>query len=267
VREEAHPKVVEVLKPDISYLMAYALQGVTETGTGASARVLNRPIGGKTGTTDDLADAWFVGFTPSLVVGVWVGFDQRKSLGVDETGAHVALPIWIDFLQAALKDKPTEKFSRPSNIDFVPVDRKTGLKASVETRCQPIILEAFLRGTEPTALCSEAQHFKLSLPYYLQRFPLNRKNELRIDAEGLRRVLQEAGGELSLYEDGRALVFQREEGALMIPLDIGRRDAREVLEGFQGDQGQVPNPEGSSGLTRKTGIDGREATVVQIKYD
>ena len=269
-REKAHPQVEEVLKPDIAYLMAYALQGVTETGTGAAARVLNRPIAGKTGTTDDLADAWFVGFTPSLVVGVWVGFDQRKSLGVDETGAHVALPIWIDFIQNALKDHTPEKFPRPSSISFVPVDRRTGLKASVETHCQPIILEAFLRGTEPTALCSEAQHFRVSLPYYLQRYQFNRKNELRIDGEGLRRLLQQSGGELTLDEATRSLVWHRSEGDWVIALDIGRRDMREILDGSDGagSDGATDAP----GLTtasppHKVGLDGREATMVLIKYD
>ena len=268
VREEARPEVQEVLKPDIAYLMAYALQGVTETGTGAAARVLNRPIAGKTGTTDDLADAWFVGFTPSLVIGVWVGFDQRKSLGVDETGAHVALPIWIDFLQNALKDRPAEKFTRPSSISFVPVDRRTGLKAGMETRCHPILLEAFLRGTEPTAHCSESQHFRVSLAYYLQRYPFNRKNEMRIDAEDLRRLLAQSGGELVLDESNRALVLQRAEGDQLIPLDIGRRDLREVLEGPGGrevepgpDGHQVPEP------PRRVGVDGREATMVLIRYD
>jgi penicillin-binding protein 1A len=269
VREQAHPAVEEVLKPDIAYLMAYALQGVTETGTGAAARVLNRPIAGKTGTTDDLADAWFVGFTPSLVVGVWVGFDQRKSLGVDETGAHVALPIWIDFIQHALKDQPPEKFPRPSSISFVPVDRKTGLKASVETHCQPVILEAFLRGTEPTALCSEAQHFRVSLPYYLQRYQFNRKNELRIDAEALRQLLQQSGGELSLDEATRSLVWNRPDGNWVIALDIGRRDLREILDGSAGLDPAYGTDPGVSNPPppQRVGVDGREATMVLIKYD
>jgi len=269
-RETAHPAVNEVIKPDIAYLMAYALQGVTETGTGAAARVLNRPIAGKTGTTDDLADAWFVGFTPSLVVGVWVGFDQRKSLGVDETGAHVALPIWIDFIQNALKGKPQEKFPRPSSISFVPVDRRTGLKASVESKCDPIILEAFLHGTEPTALCSEQQHFRISLPYYLQRFQFNRKNELRIDGDGLRHLLQQSGGELSLDEATRSLVWHRSEGDMVIALDIGRRDLREVLD--EGTDTQAAGLTDASGMSlpsppHRAGVDGREATVVLIKYD
>ena len=270
LREETRPEVQEVLRPDIAYLMAYALEGVTETGTGAAARVLNRPIGGKTGTTDDLSDAWFVGFTPSLAVGVWVGFDQRRSLGVDETGAHVALPIWIDFMQNALKDHPVEKFARPASISFVPVDRRTGLKAGVESRCHPIILEAFLRGTEPTAQCSEAEHFRTSLPYYLQRFQFNRRQEIRIDGEGLRRLLQQGAGDLSLSENGKSLILRQEGGDRIIPLDIGRRDLREVMEGLKGGAEETGESAGTiPGVAppRRAGRDGRDATLILIKYD
>jgi len=270
LREETRPDVQEVLRPDIAYLMAYALEGVTETGTGAAARVLNRPIGGKTGTTDDLSDAWFVGFTPSLTVGVWVGFDQRRSLGVDETGAHVALPIWIDFMQNALKDHPVEKFARPASISFVPVDRRTGLKADVDSNCRPIILEAFLRGTEPTARCSEAEHFRISLPYYLQRYQFNRRQEMRIDGEGLRRLLQQGAGEITLSENGKSLVLREEGGERIIPLDIGRRDLREVMESLKGgglETGGTGEPIPGIAPPRRAGRDGRDATLILIKYD
>jgi penicillin-binding protein 1A len=269
LREETRPEVKEVLSPDIAFLMAYALEGVTETGTGSDARILNRPIGGKTGTTDDLADAWFVGFTPSLAVGVWVGFDQRKSLGVDETGAHVALPIWIDFMQNALKDKPVEKFARPANISFVPVDRRTGLKASVESHCQPIILEAFLHGTEPTVQCSEAEHFRISLPYYLQRFQFNRHQELRVDGDGLRRLLQQGAGELTLAENGKSLILHDAAGEREIPLDIGRRELRDLMESLGGGDGSQPAPDSTAvpGAPRRVGRDGRDATLILIKYD
>jgi penicillin-binding protein 1A len=269
LREEAHPEIQEVLKPDIAFLMSYALEGVTETGTGSDARILNRPIGGKTGTTDDLADAWFVGFTPSLAVGVWVGFDQRRSLGVDETGARVALPIWIDFMQSALKDRPVEKFARPTSISFVPVDRKTGFKASVESHCQPIILEAFLRGTEPTMQCSEAEHFKVSLPYYLQRFQFTPRQELRADADGLRHLLQQGAGEISLSEGGKSLVLREAGGERVIPLDISRRDLRELLEDLKGGMSPQDAQETSpgTGSPRRVGKDGRDATLILIKYD
>jgi len=271
LREETHPTIQEVLRPDIAYLMTYALQGVTETGTGSAARVLGRPIAGKTGTTDDLADAWFVGFTPSLVVGVWVGFDQKKSLGVDETGAHVALPIWIDFFQRALENRPPEKFPRPTNINLVPIDRRTGLKAGVETHCQPVILEAFLRGTEPTAPCSEAEHLRLSLPYYLQRYPLNRHQEMVIDGEELRRLLDEGAGELALSEDGKNLILHQDGQERSIPLDLGRRDRRDLLGSLKNDgrdaQGEGTMPAGSSTGPHRVGKDGRDATLILIKND
>lgn len=269
VREEVQPEIQEVLRPDIAYLMAYALQGVTETGTGSAARVLNRPIGGKTGTTDDLADAWFVGFTPSLAVGVWVGFDQKKSLGVDETGAHVALPIWIDFLEKALAGKPAEKFPRPANINIVPVDRKTGLKATLEVGCRPITLEAFLRGTEPTASCSEVEHLHLSLPYYLQRYPINRSQELRLDAEALIRLLQQGAGELRLAEDGKSLILLQDDGERAIPIDISRGDLREAMDRLQGGFEQLAEGPGAAtpSLPRRVGKDGRDATLILIKYD
>src|SRR5262249_11165956 len=161
-----------------AYLMTYLLEGVTESGTGAqAARDLNRTVAGKTGTTDDLADAWFVGFSPSLVAGVWVGFDQKKSLGEGETGAHAALPIWISFMKGALKGKPAETFPKPANIVYVPIDRRTGLRATVESNCPVTFLEAFLEGTEPAKSCSAMEHFRISLPYFLQRFDVTKDLE------------------------------------------------------------------------------------------
>lgn len=86
------------------------LRGVTEHGTGAAAKQLNHPLGGKTGTTSDFTDAWFLGFSPSVTCGVWVGNDSRESLGNKETGAVTALPIWINFMRAAIAGKDDEQF-------------------------------------------------------------------------------------------------------------------------------------------------------------
>ena len=86
------------------------LQAVTAHGTGAAVAQLNHPLGGKTGTTSDFTDAWFLGFSPSVTCGVWVGFDSRQSLGEKETGASAALPIWMTFMKAAIADKPDEQF-------------------------------------------------------------------------------------------------------------------------------------------------------------
>jgi len=82
-------------------------------GTGFAASKLNHPLAGKTGTTNDFTDAWFMGFSPSITCGVWVGFDEKKTLGNKETGAQAALPIWMEFMKAAIAEKPDEKFPEP----------------------------------------------------------------------------------------------------------------------------------------------------------
>lgn len=137
-----------VLSPQISYLMTHLLEGVIQHGTGQRAKVLGRPVAGKTGTSSDFADAWFIGYTPSLIAGVWVGFDDKTSLGSNETGARAALPIWIYFMSNALKGMPIEVFKPPEGIKFVKVDLETGLPVNGDTKQS--ILEAFIDGTFPT---------------------------------------------------------------------------------------------------------------------
>jgi penicillin-binding protein 1A len=111
---------------------------------------LKRPLAGKTGTTNDYYDAWFMGFAPQLVTGVWVGFDELKPLGRHETGARAACPIWIDFMRAALADMPPENFKVPEGIVFANIDEKTGLLAVPES--EKTIFECFKEGTAPTEL-------------------------------------------------------------------------------------------------------------------
>jgi penicillin-binding protein 1A len=89
------------------------MRGVVLHGTGFAASKLNHPLAGKTGTTNDFTDAWFVGYSPSITCGVWVGFDEKKTLGEKETGAQAALPIWIEFMKVAIADKPDEQFPEP----------------------------------------------------------------------------------------------------------------------------------------------------------
>jgi len=109
--EQAHPAVHDVVAPDVARTMTAMLEDVVQFGTGMPARALGRPAGGKTGTTNDFTDAWFLGFTPQLTAGVWVGYDDTAvSLGKPETGAIAALPIWLEFMQGALADKPIEAF-------------------------------------------------------------------------------------------------------------------------------------------------------------
>jgi penicillin-binding protein 1A len=109
--EQAHPVVHSVIEPDVARTMTAMLEDVVKFGTGMPARALGRPAGGKTGTTNDFTDAWFLGFTPEITAGVWVGYDDTAvSLGKPETGAITALPIWLEFMQAALAGKPIENF-------------------------------------------------------------------------------------------------------------------------------------------------------------
>jgi penicillin-binding protein 1A len=108
--EENIPQGREALDPAITLGLTQMLRGVVERGTAVGARVLERPLAGKTGTTNDYSNAWFVGYTPSLVAGVWVGHDRPRTLGPDETGARVALPIWVALMRTALRNQPVEEF-------------------------------------------------------------------------------------------------------------------------------------------------------------
>ena len=138
----------QVIDAARAYQMVNLLKGVVERGTGQRARAIGKPVAGKTGTTDDTRDAWFVGFTPDLAVGVFVGFDQPKSLGGQEQGASAALPIFVQFMTAALEDQPATPFRVPPGVRLVRVDAETGLLAGPST--EVAILEAYMPGTEPT---------------------------------------------------------------------------------------------------------------------
>ncbi len=147
VFEEAQVKVEQVIDPRIAFMTSYVMQDVVESGTGQRVKKLGRPVAGKTGTTDDTRDAWFMGFTPSLVAGVWVGFDQERSLGRLEVGGRAAAPIWLYFAEKALQGMPVEVFPIPEGIVFTKVDPKTGAPAKPSTRGS--IFECFLEGTTP----------------------------------------------------------------------------------------------------------------------
>jgi len=138
----------QVVDPASAYQMVSILQGVVERGTGHSIASLGRPLAGKTGTTNDSNDTWFVGFSPDLAAGVFVGYDTPKSLGAHETGATVAVPIFKEFMASALKDKPSVPFRIPPGVLLVRVDHSTGqLPYSGDKN---VILEAFKPGTEPS---------------------------------------------------------------------------------------------------------------------
>ncbi|HHL43648.1 MAG TPA: hypothetical protein ENJ42_08525, partial [Hellea balneolensis] len=136
----------EVLSPVTAYQITSMLEGVVQRGTGWRVRRLGRPVAGKTGTTNDFKDAWFMGFSPDLVTGVYVGFDTPRSLGT-ETGSRAASPIFTDFMEAALKTKPKVSFRIPEGVLLVPVDKVTGEPTYIGA--PGYILEAFKPGTEP----------------------------------------------------------------------------------------------------------------------
>ncbi|MGB7554500.1 MAG: PBP1A family penicillin-binding protein [Candidatus Korobacteraceae bacterium] len=124
VLEENYPEVRDVVSARTARIMTYMLREVVLHGTGYAASKLNHPLGGKTGTTNDFTDAWFVGFSPSLTCGVWVGFDEKKTLGNKETGAAAALPIWMDFMRVALVGRESEDFPAPPPITHNAVAQK-----------------------------------------------------------------------------------------------------------------------------------------------
>jgi penicillin-binding protein 1A len=153
VLEQNHPVSEEALDPNTAYTMVGMLRAVVDEGTGAPARKegFDRPAGGKTGTTDDFTDAWFVGFTPDVVCGVWVGFDVKRPIGHKMTGAVAALPIWTKIMIAAGRGKPVAEFPPPSGVTTVRICSESGLLAS--PNC-PIVTNEPFRGQDlPTRYC------------------------------------------------------------------------------------------------------------------
>ena len=150
--EENTPQSKQVVSPELAYVMTYMLRGTIERGTGVAARALGRPAAAKTGTTNDYSNAWFIGYTPQLVTGVWVGYDRPRSLGKDETGSRVAVPIWTAFMQEALAGTPPEDFPIPERVVLVPVDM------NASGGCVRPVTMAFIAGTEPKEACGPARY-------------------------------------------------------------------------------------------------------------
>jgi penicillin-binding protein 1B len=140
-----------VARAATTYLVTNMMRSVLNEGTGAAARSMGftHDAAGKSGTTNDQRDAWFVGFTPELLTVVWVGFDDNQPLGL--TGSAAALPIWTDFMKAALAGRPNASFKIPGGISFVEVDKDTGQLATPD--CPRTFNESFVSGTEPTEYC------------------------------------------------------------------------------------------------------------------
>ena len=183
--EQTHPDAREVVSPTACFQLLQMMKGVTQRGTAASAARLKLNIAGKTGTTNDYTDAWFIGMTPRYTIGVWVGNDRKKvSLGRGMDGARAALPIWIrmvEKMKEAGRIDPKEDFEAPPNVVFTAVDYETGLKATPQSP-RPI-LETFVSGSQPTEEWSSRWEEITRLPWSLQRsFYLPKKGEGAEDA-------------------------------------------------------------------------------------
>jgi len=150
---ENRAETYEVMDERIAYLITDTMRSVMEWGTGKTARRLGlrAEAAGKTGTTDDYTDAWFVGYTSSLLAGVWVGFDLKEPIGDRMTGAVCALPVWTRIMTAAARQEPTEPFRVPSGIIRARVCRESGQLAT--EACPETTEEVFIEGTEPPGGC------------------------------------------------------------------------------------------------------------------
>jgi penicillin-binding protein 1A len=141
----------QVLDPMTAYQITSMMEGVVQRGTATVVRNVGKPIAGKTGTTNDEKDAWFVGFSPDLVVGVFLGYDHPRPMGRGQTGGVLAAPIFTEFMKVALADAPPKEFQSPPGIELIPIDRRTGLRAQGG---EGVILEAFKPGTAPPSTYS-----------------------------------------------------------------------------------------------------------------
>jgi len=151
--EENQPEASKAISSETAYVMTDLLEAVIQEGTGWRIRALKRPVAGKTGTTNNLWDAWFVGYTPSLATGVWVGYDDRKAMGKSETGSRAASPIWLYFMSNVLKGRPVVDFNVPEGVVFAKIDAKTGFLASPHSK--KTVLQAFKEGSEPKEYSSK----------------------------------------------------------------------------------------------------------------
>jgi penicillin-binding protein 1A len=156
----------QIISSQTAYIMTHLLEGVVLHGTGWRAKALGRPVAAKTGTTDQFYDAWFIGYTPETLTGVWVGFDDERSIGENETGSRAASPIWVAFMTRSLKDRPVKDFPVPEGIEFMRVDPRTGEISSHKQA----ILECFKDGTGP--IQSASSSVKTSTDFYKLDFNL-----------------------------------------------------------------------------------------------
>lgn len=155
VLEETVPQEMEAFSPQISYVLANMMKGVVQRGTGIRAATLRRPLAGKTGTSQDSKDMWFIGMTPDLTAASWLGYDDFASIPVKDWSSSLAVAWWTDIMGTVFKEQPVRDFPVPDGVVFVTVDQETG-KLALPT-CKKKILEAFVKGSEPTEFC-DAEH-------------------------------------------------------------------------------------------------------------
>jgi penicillin-binding protein 1A len=160
---ENRPHSQQVISPQSAEIMTRLLMGVVEGGTATRVRVLGRPMGGKTGTTNKTRDAWFIGFTPSLVTGTWVGMDDERSLGPKETGSQAAAPIFIAYMQEALKGTPVEKFPGVSSTVLAKGDTTTDDEVPAQGEESFYPEEGVLKERGATPQATSQQFFKNDL--------------------------------------------------------------------------------------------------------
>lgn len=171
-----------VIDPVTAYQITSMLEGAVQRGTGQSILAVGKPLAGKTGTTNDYKDAWFVGFSPDLVAGVWVGYDEPKSLGEGESGGRISAPIFRDFMAKALEGQPPTPFRIPSGVSLVKIDWRTGGLPTAQT--QLAIIEAFRPGTEPTRTV-EGERFSFAGGEGAPGAPTTEPNPQNQDLDGL----------------------------------------------------------------------------------
>jgi penicillin-binding protein 1A len=159
---------VQAISEETAFVVTSMLMDVIQRGTAAKANFITRPVAGKTGTTNNFIDAWFIGYTPNLVVGVWIGFDEKQTLGDGESGGSAALPIWIDFMKDVLPMIPEVSFPTPQNVVYAKIDPESGLLMPNSEEKGKI--EVFVKGTEPKT-------YKIDVPRPSQFFELDAEGE------------------------------------------------------------------------------------------
>jgi penicillin-binding protein 1A len=187
---ERYQDARQATSPEVAYLMTSMMQSVIQHGTARALRALERPAAGKTGTTNDYDDAWFIGYTPELVTGVWVGRDDHEPLGDGETGGKVAAPIWLDYMKEAMKDRPITDFPIPPGVRFVRMaSRGNTIPAAESFADGSALFEVFVDGSQPTTVVRPRKPRPPTLP--TDQSPDDFRRDLdRLDREAVDTVSQ-----------------------------------------------------------------------------